>query len=373
MALQFGETERLAASLFDQVFQHDVYQHLKIDIGTQTFEKIQVLTDYLQTKLADAETLIGVTPVLDQVRAIQHDTLRLFNDKSTHPLLAPLLSRSLISANRVRSLFGAVKDYADHGDTGPIYRRDTAFDTCDEFESEARSYGTTDADRILGSMARGLKAAVKTHFESLETRQQPSLDISPVAKKYPLAKPGTKIVFKVRITNGGTGPARDLRIDEVVSDACLSVDTSETALGTIQVGDSFVLDIAAEVVTPSPQASLLAVLSWARAGVRDSCEFEFRVEAQREDVDWERVELTEPYSLEAVTSENDLIGRKTELRQLRRLANLKAVGSGFIHGQKRVGKTSLANAVFQLSEVSVPRRLFEGVLDRIGRLSPAPS
>ena len=29
--------------------------------------------------------------------------------------------------------------------------------------------------------------------------------------------------------------------------------------------------------------------------------------------------------------------------------------------------------IFQLSEVSVPRRLFEGVLDRIGRLSPAPS
>ncbi len=29
--------------------------------------------------------------------------------------------------------------------------------------------------------------------------------------------------------------------------------------------------------------------------------------------------------------------------------------------------------IFQLSEVSVPRRLLEGVLDRIGRLSPAPS
>ena len=28
--------------------------------------------------------------------------------------------------------------------------------------------------------------------------------------------------------------------------------------------------------------------------------------------------------------------------------------------------------IFQLSEVSVPRRLFKGVLDRIGRLSPAP-
>ena len=29
--------------------------------------------------------------------------------------------------------------------------------------------------------------------------------------------------------------------------------------------------------------------------------------------------------------------------------------------------------IFQLSEVSIPRRLFQGVLDRIGRLSPAPS
>ena len=29
--------------------------------------------------------------------------------------------------------------------------------------------------------------------------------------------------------------------------------------------------------------------------------------------------------------------------------------------------------IFRLSEVSAPRRLFEGVLDRIGRLSPAPS
>ena len=29
--------------------------------------------------------------------------------------------------------------------------------------------------------------------------------------------------------------------------------------------------------------------------------------------------------------------------------------------------------IFQLSEVSVPRRLFQGVLDRIGRLLLAPS
>ena len=29
--------------------------------------------------------------------------------------------------------------------------------------------------------------------------------------------------------------------------------------------------------------------------------------------------------------------------------------------------------IFQLSEVSIPQQLFQGVLDRIGRLSPAPN
>ena len=37
--------------------------------------------------------------------------------------------------------------------------------------------------------------------------------------------------------------------------------------------------------------------------------------------------------------------------------------SSRLHGRIRV----------QLSEVSAPRRLFQGVVDRIGRLSPAPS
>ena len=39
----------------------------------------------------------------------------------------------------------------------------------------------------------------------------------------------------------------------------------------------------------------------------------------------------------------------------------------------RPSGTALPRLIFQLSEVSVPRRLFQEVLDRISRLSPAPS
>ena len=40
---------------------------------------------------------------------------------------------------------------------------------------------------------------------------------------------------------------------------------------------------------------------------------------------------------------------------------------------EQIIRVDMGNSGFQLSEVSVPRRLFQGVLDRIGRLSPAPS
>ena len=352
MALQFGDTEWLTASLFDQVFQHQVYQQINIETGTQTFEKIQALTDHLQTIMAEAETLIGVTLALDQIPALQESTLRLLNRKSAQPLLMTLLSRPLITTNRIVSLFGIVKDYADSEDTDPIYRRDAAYDACDEFESEARSYGTTDADRIIGGIARQLKSAVKIHFDSLEASQQPNIAAIQIAKKYPLAQPKTEIAFKVRITNNGTGPARELSMDDIVSDPCLHIRTEPTALGTVQAGDSFVFDVKLVVVTPSLKADLLVVLTWARLGKRHSREYAFEVEAQQEDVDWEAVTLTEPYSLEAITTGDELIGRKSELTQLRRLSNLKAVGSGFIYGQKRVGKTSLANAVAESLEDS---------------------
>ena len=351
-ALQFGETERLAGTMFDQVFLHDLYPRIKIDASTQTFEKIQALTDYFQTKIAEIEALLSAVPILEQIPALQQDVLRLLNDKTVRPLLIPLLSRPLISTNRIRSLFGAIVDYIKIEDADPIFGRDTAYDACDEFEIEVRSYGTDDADRILGGIARLLKSAVEDHFSSLESSQQPILGMSPIAKKYPLARPGAQILVKVRIANDGTGPARDLRVDDIVSDAFISVDTAETVLGTVQPGDSFVFDIRVEVLTPSKEADLLVFLSWYRLGVRETFEYTFKVRAQREDVDWERVELTEPYSLEAVTTGNDLIGRKTELKRLYRLANLSAVGSGIISGQKRVGKTSLANALAESLESS---------------------
>ena len=243
------------------------------------------------------------------------------------------------------SLFADITAYADNKDIDPLYSRNRACEACEAFDKEASEFGTRDAERFLGGLARRLELAVESHFNTLEASKIPKLEIKPIDKKYPLSRPNTTIEYKVRIENNGTGPAREIRIDEVETDACLRVESSPTELLTINPGASRVLDIVAKVEEPSKKAELYLQLSWSRPGGRSEKVKTFTIRAQREDVDWDTVEFTEPYSLEAVTSEDDLIGRKDELKRLLRLTNLQTVGSSYIYGQKRVGKTSLANAV----------------------------
>ena len=310
------------------------------------------MTDHFQQLLENVDELVLAAPNLSRLQPLQKDFMHRINRNEARPFLLPLLPRVLTDKSRIATLFMAVQDYAENTDTDPIHRRDAACSACDEFESEAHAFGTTDADRILGELARQLKSAVASHFDSLEAGKRPSLTFSPIAKKYPLGRLDESIVFKIRIMNNGTGPARDLRLDEVISDDYLTVQTSSIELGTIQAGASFILDILATVRAPSSEAKLLAQLSWTEPGSRTEETREFLVAAQRDDVAWDKAESTEPYSLDAITTGSDLIGRKEELIRLLRLANSKNVGSGFIYGQKRVGKTSLANAVVESLESS---------------------
>lgn len=59
---------------------------------------------------------------------------------------------------------------------------------------------------------------------------------------------------------------------------------------------------------------------------------------QRTDVDWEIKRFMDPFSLEPVEDESELIGRADVLEELSSLAYAKSLGSYYLYGQKRVGK-----------------------------------
>ena len=348
--LDFGDIERRTASLFDRVLRNEVYPSLKIDPGTQTFEKLQALAAYARGFVDSAAALLKIDPDLDHVSNFRQQFQQLLNDKQNQPLIGPLLPHPLAERERVAGLFRAIHDYTSDVSGDLLVRRDEAFSACDDFLQEALDYGTTDAKDLLGGLAVNLKSAVARHFDSLEASETPVLTFTPIAKKYPLEQIGAGIVYRIRIRNEGVGPARDLRLEEVVSEESIELNTGPTTLGVIRPSSYMDIEIIGSVVGACTEAKLTALFSWARPGSRSEVLLDFSVEAQRTDVDWERVDSMEPYSLEAVTTGEDLIGRRAELRGLLQRANQKTVGSAYIYGQKRVGKTSLANAVAESLE-----------------------
>ena len=67
--------------------------------------------------------------------------------------------------------------------------------------------------------------------------------------------------------------------------------------------------------------------------------------AQRAGIDWDAAAAADPYSLEPVSSDDQLMGRHDALNRLAASIRAPAAGSWIISGQKRVGKTSIGKAL----------------------------
>ena len=88
--------------------------------------------------------------------------------------------------------------------------------------------------------------------------------------------------------------------------------------------------------------------SWNNFGERRSSdEFIFELEPQRTGIDWDTLKNRQPYSLEAVETEEQFVGRGDVIKSLLNRLRAERIESSIICGQKRVGKTSIARILQQ--------------------------
>ena len=171
-------------------------------------------------------------------------------------------------------------------------------------------------------------------------------------RKYPLHVPGSQIHIFVPLTNRGPGVAQNVRA-YCVADYC-DVQSEETSLGDVEPG-SFFLPLVINVTESQEHIDLEVEIRWDVVG--DSPDhtrsFSVRAQCQRTDLDWKKLSLDQPYSLE-VASEKEFFGRKDALQRIVRLLASGSMQSCYITGQKRVGKSSLALAVGAHIESNTP-------------------
>jgi hypothetical protein len=255
---------------------------------------------------------------------------------------------ALRSTERLREIFDSVKKYLEATPSECVEAYHNVEEVYQAFFRDEAAISTLISRRCLVAPIRAIYSTVRDHFARKDVIKPARLHILDVKRKYPRHIPGRRMDLKFIVKNEGPGHALDVEI-EIHPPNELSIVQPVIHLGTLPARTSTII-FEAEAIRAPIQDNLCLILrvSWNNFGERRSSEeFIFELEPQRIGIDWDALRNRQPYSLEAVETEDQLVGRGDVIKALLNRLRAERIESSIIWGQRRVGKTSIARILQQ--------------------------
>lgn len=335
------DIEREIADAVDKSFS-DVYRKLALDSKTQPYEKRKNLINALETLEGDMHSLLNSPVSVSLIGTLRQRFMKLFKTPIAQAVVWPFLPDQMRSEPRLAQLFQCVSELAEAGPDDLMEAFENASEILETFKAEAEQFATHYSQEILATLVKLLTQALADYMLSSPLAKPARIEILEVKKKYPLSSVGTNLRIAFLLKNYGPGTAQDVlfKIEEIGA-ITLHAEKTEWYLGT--VGETAVdISVPITVNQSTNETAIRTSVTWKNFDHSEGVgEFVFDLYQQRTDVDWEIKKYLDPYSLEPVEDESELVGRTDVLEELSSLAYAKSVGSCYLFGQKRVGKTSV--------------------------------
>ncbi|OBQ14554.1 MAG: hypothetical protein AN482_01590 [Anabaena sp. LE011-02] len=335
----------LCFKLVDDVLSEELYKFLNIEIKMQNYEKESKIKEALSKLENDITNLISYFKDLDDFQDFRNKFLQKINNKLSQYFIHPFLPEQVVL--RLKEIFSILEKYLNEQDSVKIDTYNEANKVFEEYIIIAKDFGTKYSCEYLVTLLSTIQTLLQKDFRNSPLGQPTVLEISSHEKKYPFSRIKEKFNLNLIIKNSGCGQAFSVNLNVIELSHNIRVYKKEFYLGNLSSMSKIDIEIPCEVITSDTKADLLGELIWNNFD-NSNCTKEFEIElvGQNSNINWESLNLEEPYSLEPVETEDDLVGRKDVLDQLIRSANSKnSVGSSYIYGQKRVGKTSIAKTL----------------------------
>ena len=334
-----------AFTLFNDVLSEDLYPLLRIDRGDQTYEKQRKLKDVVsltENELSNIILSLNSLEVLSRPLFRQRFMQSLMNNKS-RVVIWPFLPRRPLDV-WLAEVFDAAENYLKETETTMVQAYKKSQVILDAYLQETEHCGTKYSREYLGGLIRKLASLLQKHFENNPLSKPARLTISPWEKKYPFSTLGRSFNLGFIIENHGPGHAFEvyLQFTEVTD---LSLEKAEIYVGHLGP-TSIAVEIPVEVEHATDLVIMEGEVHWNNFdNTTGQDTFSFGLGAQRSDIDWDSLKNKEPYSLEPVKTEEELVGRSEILNQLAAQTHADSISSSYISGQKRIGKTSIAKTL----------------------------
>jgi hypothetical protein len=346
-----------AFALFDEVFVDDVYAWYGITKKEQGFQKQRKLVEVIPLLEQELLSVIHSLSALEMVKTSRYRErfMAVLKSRKIKALIWPFLPESLLEVP-LSQAFSLVEEYLRTSEVHPA-RMFEVFEKTNEMLDgsliEIEHFATKYSRDYLGGLIKRLKDLLHRHFESNPISKPAQITVMTWEKKYPLSAIGRTFDIGFTIMNLGPGHALDVHIHVQATDVIL--EKSDEYLGHLDPS-SMIVEFPAQVHEVALTALASVEISWTNFD-KTQCreEFVFELTGQRSDIDWEQHRKEDPYDLEPVTTEDELVGRQEILHQLIAQTEAKRIGSSYVYGQKRVGKTSIVRTfATRLSALDAP-------------------
>lgn len=344
--------ERKVVDLIEAGFQ-DQLRNLKLSEKRQTFEKALLLKGFHETICSNLLIFRELPSTLNEIAGITADIQRALRHSLCNAYFQPYGWTGLKS--RIAHTCEEISDLVACKDATYKVRFDRLMEGCRDLKKTASTSPSFLTLNYIANFAQNvehalqsIKAGAEDQFTCcVETRRRaPHV----AEKRYTLHYENKLLTITIPMVNHGPGVAVDVvvKLGADTSNS-LALDTEEIHLGDIPPGE-FAVSFKAMVIKPASVINMAMEVSWNQLfGDRTTIALDAQLTAQNPDVNWAQLEQLDPYSLE-VAEGDKFVGRKVKVQAIGNRLLKAQMSSTYITGQKRIGKTSLAQAV--LSYVS---------------------
>lgn len=351
------QLERKVVALIEEGFG-DQCKAIKLSEKRQTFEKLNALKGLHESICSNLRILTNLPSTLPEIVGLREDIQRALRHGPCNAYLQPFDWTNL--KGKITTICDQVTDLLACKDASFKARFDRISFECSDLTRTTEATPTfihkDFAAPFVAAIVRGLRAlqegAVGQFSCSIEPRRKPP---HAAEKRYPLHQSDKLLTITIPLVNNGPGVA----VDTVIEIDCgksnsLAIESNEIRLGDIPPGE-FAASFKAMVVEPATTVDMAAQVSWNQLfGNPQSIAFDVRLTAQDHSVDWANLERLDPYSLE-VAEGSKFVGRAAKVQAIGNRLLKAQMSSTYITGQKRIGKTSLAQAVLRYVTAHAPQ------------------
>ena len=324
----------------------------RVDDSTQADELCRRLSPIVDDALGDLMTALGIYNGPDTLVQLRQRLLQTLNSSRCNVIVVPFLNYGNDPIELLRRCLGDVIAYVQANVHSARTTYNTALTTLSSTLSMLDTVPTTLGTPIY-ELLLTIREDIESHSQNNPHLQPAELDLNVNLRRHPLHEPDLDLTIPIQLINLGKGTAAEVEVKWI------------DAAGLQELGPPIrIRTVGPEPITiqmtartdPSGfddrQEALCGFgISWVNGdGSSDDTAVTKFLKPQDATVAWEPLKRSNPYSLEAVRKPSNLIGRSQILDRIISVLNTDTVGSLYIHGEKRVGKTSLAHVALRTLE-----------------------